>query len=107
MDSYTALLVQRRKKNEPDLLEEFEALATTAGYSVIGRFDVLGPPTSKFGIRKGKVEEITTWIEINSPEFALISPQINSSQMFRLMEEWEIEVRDRTQVILEIFDRHA
>ncbi len=86
---------------------EFRALASTAGYEIIGSFDVVSPPSARFGLRKGKVEEIGTWIEVNEPETALFAPTLKSSQVFRLMEEWEIEVRDRTQVILEIFDRHA
>lgn len=103
----TALLVQRRKYNEPDLLGEFESLAVTAGYKILGTFDVVSPPSAKYGIRSGKAQEIKTWIEVNEPDFVLFSPFLKSSQIFRLMELWEIEVRDRTQVILEIFDKHA
>ncbi len=107
MESQTALLVQRRTSGEPDLLSEFEAIATTAGYSVVGTFDIVSPPSAKFGISSGKVEEIATLIEVDSPDFILFSPSLRSSQVFRLMEQWEVEVRDRTQVILEIFDKHA
>ena len=103
----TALLVQRRKHREPNLLSEFEALATTADYDVIGSFDIVSAPSAKYNIRSGKAQEIKTWIEVNEPEFVLFSPYLSSGQVFRLMELWETEVRDRTQVILEIFDRHA
>jgi len=103
----TALLVQRRKYRDPDLLEEFAALATTADYEIIGTFDIVSEPSAKFGIRSGKADEIKTWIEVNKPDFVLFSPQLKSSQMFRLMELWETEVRDRAQLILEIFDKHA
>ena len=103
----TALLVQRRKYNEPGLLDEFAALASTADYEIIGTFDIVSSPSAKFGIRSGKAEEIKTWIEVNEPEFVLFSPRLTSSQVFRLMELWEVEVRDRSQVILEIFDKHA
>lgn len=103
----TALLVQRRKYKEPDLLDEFAALATTADYDILGTFDIVSDPSSKFGIRSGKAEEIKTWIEVNEPDIVLFSPRLKSSQVFRLMELWEVEVRDRSQVILEIFDKHA
>lgn len=103
----TALLVQQRRYNEPDLLDEFTALAKTASYKVIGTFDIVSVPSTKYGIRSGKVEEIRIWIEANKPDFVLFSPFLKSSQIFRLMEAWDIEVRDRTQVILEIFDKHA
>jgi GTP-binding protein HflX len=103
----TALLVQRRRYKEPDLLSEFEALASTAGYIVVGSFDIVSAPAAKYGIRSGKAQEIQTWIEVNEPEFVLFSPRLTSGQVFRLMELWEVEVRDRTQVILEIFDKHA
>jgi len=103
----TALLVQRRRYNDPDLLDEFAALATTADYEIVGTFDIVSEPSAKFGIRSGKADEIKTWIEVNKPDFVLFSPQLRSSQMFRLMELWETEVRDRAQIILEIFDKHA
>ncbi|MHA2026969.1 MAG: GTPase HflX [Candidatus Thorarchaeota archaeon] len=103
----TALLVQRRRHREPNLLSEFEALATTAEYTVVGTFDVVSAPSAKFEIRSGKAEEIHTWIEVNEPEYVLFSPKLTSGQIFRLMDLWKIEVRDRTQVILEIFDKHA
>jgi len=103
----TALLVQRRSYDEPNLLGEFESIAVTAGYRILGTFDVVSAPSAKYGIRSGKAEEIKTWIEVNEPDFVLFSPLLKSSQIFRLMELWEIEVRDRNQVILEIFDKHA
>ena len=103
----TAVLVQQRRYNEPNLLDEFAALANTARYRVIGTYDIVAEPSAKFGIRSGKVEEIKTWIDVNKPDFVLFSPLLKSGQLFRLMEEWDTEVRDRTQVILEIFDMHA
>ncbi|MDH4213200.1 MAG: GTPase HflX [Candidatus Thorarchaeota archaeon] len=103
----SALLVQRRKYDEPNLLGEFESLAITAGYKVLGNFDVVSAPSAKYGIRSGKAEEIKIWIEVNEPDVVLFSPVLKSSQIFRLMELWDIEVRDRNQVILEIFDKHA
>ncbi|MHA1909540.1 MAG: GTPase HflX [Candidatus Thorarchaeota archaeon] len=107
MESQTALLIQRRAYKDPDLLQEFEAIATTAGYTVIASFDVVTPPSARYGISVGKVEEIATFIEVDPVDFVLFSPHLKSSQLFRLMERFEIEVRDRSQVILEIFDRHA
>jgi GTP-binding protein HflX len=107
MESQTALLVQRRTRRQPDLLSEFKAIAASAGYSVLGTFDIVGPPSARFGISSGKVEEIATLIEVNSPDVVLFSPSLRSSQVFRLMERWDVEVRDRNQVILEIFDNHA
>jgi GTP-binding protein HflX len=107
MADMTSLLVQQRRYKEPDLLDEFKAIATTAGYDVIGSFDVVSVPSNKYRIRSGKVEEIRIWIEVNKPDFVLFSPNLKSSQIFRLMEAWDTEVRDRTQVILEIFDKHA
>ena len=87
----TAILVQRRKHDEPDLLEEFAALAATAKYEVVGTFDIVSSPSARYGIRSGKAEEIRIWIEANKPDFVLFSPKLRSSQIFRLMELWEIE----------------
>lgn len=107
MELTRALLVQRRNRSEPNLISEFKALATTAGYSVIGCFDIVSPPSAKYGLRSGKVDEIATWLEVEKADVVLFSPSLKSGQLFRLMEKWDLEVRDRTQVILEIFDRHA
>ncbi len=107
MDELRALLIQRRLQTEPDLLSEFRALATTAGYTVVGQFDVIQPPSTAFGIGRGKVEEIGAWIESNHIDVVLFTPSLNSSQMYRLIKKWRVEVRDRIQVILEIFDIHA
>ncbi|MFX1265015.1 MAG: GTPase HflX [Promethearchaeota archaeon] len=107
MTEETALLIQRRAHNEPNLMDEFEALALTAGYSVTKSYDIVSAPSARYAIRSGKVDEIATWIEINEPDVVFFSPHLTSGQVFRLMERWEVEVRDRTQLILEIFDRHA
>ena len=56
----TALLVQRRAFQEPDLLSEFKALAQTAEYDIIGTFDVISASSAKYAIRSGKAEEIKT-----------------------------------------------
>jgi GTP-binding protein HflX len=107
MSELRALLVQRRKSTDPDLMKEFQALVKTAGYVVAGTFDIVGRPSAKFGIRTGKVEEIHIWIEINKPDIVFFAPQLRSGQVYRLMEEWGVEVRDRTQLIFEIFYKHA
>jgi GTP-binding protein HflX len=73
----TALLVQQRRYGEPDLLDEFTALAKTAGYDVIGSFNIVSEPSAKYGIRSGKVEEIKIWIEVNKPDVVLFSPLSN------------------------------
>ncbi len=107
MANLNALLVQRRAYNEPDLLSEFQQIATTAEYSVHSSFDIVGRPSARFGISSGKVEEIANIIEVSEIDIVLFTPSLRSSQIFRLMERWNVEVRDRTQVILEIFDKHA
>lgn len=89
------------------MLAEFRALAETAGYVVVGEFNLHGRGSARYGISSGRVEEIHTSISVNSAEVVLISPGVNSSQMFRLMDLWKVEVRNRAQVILEIFDLHA
>ncbi|MHA2425819.1 MAG: HflX-like GTP-binding protein, partial [Candidatus Thorarchaeota archaeon] len=89
MDTQTATLVQSRSHRDPDLMAEFEAIATTAGYSVVGTFDVVGKPSARFGISVGKVEEIATWIEVDPVDFILFTPFLKSSQVFRLMEKFE------------------
>jgi GTPase len=107
MKPISALLVQRREYGEPNLLDEFESIATSAGYDIVGEFDIVGATHGRYGISIGKADEIEKWIQIHEPAFVLFSPHLKSTQMFRLMEKWDVEVRDRPQVILEIFSRHA
>ncbi|TFG10363.1 GTPase HflX [Candidatus Thorarchaeota archaeon] len=107
MDFLRAILVQSREPGENDLLEEFQALAETAGYTIVEAIDIVGRKSARFAMSSGKVEEVATHIELNKPDVVLFSPGLKSSQLYRLMDKWSIEVRDRNQLILEIFSRHA
>ncbi|MEM4734162.1 MAG: GTPase HflX [Candidatus Thorarchaeota archaeon] len=107
MERQRAIIIQRRNPASENLLAEFEALASTAGYDVVGRFDIVGRHQTRYGIGAGKVDEIGEYIRNNEVDVVLVSPDLTSSQMYRLMRAWKTDVRNRGQVILEIFDLHA
>ncbi len=108
-NAYTpkAILVRRRTYDEPARIEEFKALAETAGYNVVATFDIVAKPKTKYNLTIGKVEEIKEAIEIYEPDVVIFHGGLKSKQMFELMQKWDIEVKDRFQIILEIFEKRA
>jgi GTPase len=91
-------------------LAELGRLAKTLGLEVVGQVTqkrgVLDGPT---GIGTGKIPDIKALINADKerPTLVLIDHELSPSQTRALEEETQAEVMDRTQVILEIFHRHA
>ncbi len=102
-----AILVRRRTYDQPARIDEFKALAETAGYEVVATFDIVAKPKTKYNLTIGKVEEIKEAIEIHEPDLVIFHGELKSKQMFELMQEWNVEVKDRFQIILEIFEKRA
>jgi GTP-binding protein HflX len=93
---------------EPDRIEEFSALATSAGAEVL---DVL-PVTRRaaeprFFIGSGKVEEIAARIRELGADLVLIDHALSPSQERNLEREFKCRVLDRSGLILDIFSQRA
>jgi len=89
-------------------LEELRALATSAGAEVAGQFlqhrDRPDPATL---IGKGKLEEIAGAAASVSADLLLFDHDLTASQQRNIEKVVHARVIDRTQLILDIFARHA
>src|SRR5947209_4626570 len=89
-------------------MAEFRELATSAGAAVVGeviqRRDKLDPATL---IGRGKLEEITAAVAASAAEVVLFDHDLSPSQQRNIERELHARVIDRTQLILDIFARHA
>jgi GTP-binding protein HflX len=98
LESYTA----------QDSLAELAELADSAGAEVVGTMiqvrDHLDPATL---IGSGKVEEVKGWAAQQDADFVLFDQNLSPSQQRNLEKALDCRVLDRTQLILDIFARHA
>ena len=89
-------------------MAEFRELATSAGAQIVGevvqRRDKLDPATL---IGRGKLEEIHGAVAGSEADVVLFDHDLSPSQQRNIERELEARVIDRTQLILDIFARHA
>jgi GTP-binding protein HflX len=89
-------------------LDELRALATSAGAQIAGEFlqhrDKPDPATL---IGKGKLEEIAGAAASVSADLLLFDHDLTASQQRNIEKVVNIRVIDRTQLILDIFAKHA
>ena len=101
----------RRSSSVPDLeesLAEFRELARSAGAQIAGEFiqhrDQPDPATL---IGKGKLQEIAGAAASSDAHLILVDHELSPSQQRNIEAEVDARVIDRTQLILDIFARHA
>src|SRR5262249_27090354 len=91
-----------------DSLDEFRELTTSAGAQIAGEFiqrrDRPDPATL---IGKGKLEEIAGAVASADADLVLVDHELSPSQQRNIEEVVQARVIDRTQLILDIFARHA
>ncbi|HLW51501.1 MAG TPA: GTPase HflX [Candidatus Angelobacter sp.] len=105
---------ENKKANEvdsttlQDSLEEFRELTASAGAQIAGEFiqrrDRPDPATL---IGKGKLEEIAGAVASSQADLVLVDHELSPSQQRNIEEAVQARVIDRTQLILDIFARHA
>ncbi len=89
-------------------LNELEALAETLGFCVVGRaIQSRNNPDQRTYIGKGKLDEIESIIEGKEVDTVFFDNDLAPKQGQVIEEILGCMVWDRTQVILEIFSRHA
>jgi GTP-binding protein HflX len=93
---------------EPDRVEEFGALARSAGAQVL---DVLVPTRKsadpRFLIGSGKVEELRARVAALAADLVVIDGALSPSQERNLEKELRCRVLDRSGLILDIFAQRA
>ena len=97
----------------PDLdftasLAEFEELARSAGAEVVATVLQRRPrPDAATLVGTGKIEEIEAVVASTEADMVLFDHDLSPSQMRNLEVRLNLRVIDRTQLILDIFARHA
>jgi len=89
-------------------LEELGRLAQTAGAVVTGRIiQRLRKIDPKTYIGSGKAEEIKTALEAEGADLAIFDDELSPTQARNLEELFDVQVLDRSELILDIFAAHA
>src|SRR5919198_730123 len=88
-------------------IKEAISLADAAGYSVIETVTQRQITKSRFGIGRGKAEEVKEIVKEIKPDVVIFDEVIKPTQMYNLASMCKVEIVDRERLILEIFERRA
>ena len=89
-------------------MAEFRELTMSAGGKIVGEVQQRrAKPDAATLIGKGKVKEVADAIAANSADVVLFDHDLTPTQLRNLDSELPCRVLDRTQLILDIFARHA
>lgn len=111
-----AFLVGVERLDQPNLLpvddslDELALLADTAGLTIVGQaVQKLRTPNPKTFLGSGKVEEVKNLIEETKADLVLFDDELSPRHQRELEKFFgeEIQVIDRTALILDIFAQHA
>jgi GTP-binding protein HflX len=109
-----ALLVSIKFKSDKDnwrfedIAEELEELTSTSGAEAVDNITCsCDKPTPNFLIGRGKVEELALLSQEEDIETVIFSHDLSGTQQRNLEEIIGKKTIDRTQLILDIFARHA
>lgn len=91
-----------------DYLDELAFLTKTAGADPFERFiQKMDSPNPRTFIGSGKVEEISAFIKENNVDAAIFDDELLPGQIRNIEEAFNCRILDRTNLILDIFARHA
>lgn len=106
-----ALLVsvsEKPRQIQESNLDELAALASTAGLDVAGRMIQRVPsPNPRFILGKGKLAELEVQALSAGADILVFDGELSPAQLHNLADVTERKVLDRTQLILDIFAKHA
>jgi len=103
------LVVERGERwSREALAEEFRNLVFSTGIEVAELIPIkLNIPTPSYYIGKGKVQEVALIADEESVNVVIFNNNLNFTQQRNLEDVFGIKVIDRTQLILDIFAKHA
>jgi GTP-binding protein HflX len=100
--------VEHRNFSFEESMAELRELATSAGAVIAGEMQQRRQrPDSATLIGSGKVEELRGTVASVDPDLVIFDHELTPSQQRNLERELHVRVIDRTQLILDIFARHA
>lgn len=103
-------VIQKDQKEHEakEYLDELAFLAETAGAIAVKRFiQKLPHPDSRTFVGKGKLEEIKNYVQANNSDLLIFDDELSGSQISNIEKEVGIKTIDRSDLILDIFARHA
>jgi GTPase len=99
---------EHRSFSSDESMAELRELAISAGGTVAGEMQQRRQrPDSATLIGSGKVEELKGAVASVAPDLVIFDHELTPSQQRNLERELDVRVVDRTQLILDIFARHA
>ena len=100
--------VEHRSFSAEESIAELRELARSAGAVVAGEIQQRRQrPDSATLIGSGKVQELKGAVASVAPDLVIFDYELTPSQQRNLERELDVRVIDRTQLILDIFARHA
>ncbi|PUV23383.1 MULTISPECIES: GTPase HflX [Sphingobacterium] len=91
-----------------EYLEELEFLVQTAGGETKGMFtQKLAFPDRATFVGSGKLEEIKAYVEAEEIDIVVFDDELSPSQLRNIEKELKRKILDRSNLILDIFARHA
>ena len=102
-----AIGVIRKSKRERPSREEFEELLRSAGYEVLAIVEQNREEHPKYNIGRGKLKELKELVERLKPDKVVFANRLTPSQAYNLWKELRVDVIDRWQLVLEIFEKRA
>ncbi|MCM8783305.1 MAG: GTPase HflX [Candidatus Omnitrophica bacterium] len=104
----THLKQEKKGWDLEDDAQELEELTLSSGGEVLEKITVeIKKPHPAYFIGRGKVQEIAISAQRNGAEVVIFSDNLSSTQQRNLEEIIQVKTIDRTQLILDIFARHA
>jgi GTP-binding protein HflX len=88
-------------------MDELRSLAEAAGYEVVGSLEQVTRPHSRFHIGSGKAAELGEMVKDLGAERVIFGNELKVIQVYNLAKVVGVEVIDRLQLILEIFQKRA
>ncbi|KUK23461.1 MAG: GTPase HflX, partial [Thermotoga petrophila] len=110
LEGKKAVIVAVGKDEEKikESLEEMKGLCKTLGVEVVEwLWQKRAKPDPATYLGKGKLQKLKEVVEFCEADLVVVDDEITPVQYKNMQEELNIDVLDRTQVILEIFARHA
>ncbi|WP_457743158.1 GTPase HflX [Thermococcus sp.] len=102
-----AIGVIRYSRRERVSREEFEELLRSAGYEVLAVVEQRREEHPRYNIGKGKLKELKELVRELKPDKVIFANRLTPSQAYNLWKELRVEVIDRWQLVLEIFEKRA
>lgn len=100
--------LDRKENADEESLEELGALVETAGGVSVGVvLQTLPSPNPHTFIGEGKVDEIRELVKSQEATMVIFDNDLSPSQMRVLCEEFDVQVLDRSGLILDIFAQRA